>query len=160
MGRSAGGTVRGRDPFTGEVVASAAAGTREDAARAVAAAAAAAPGWAQSLPAERQRIFLAAADILESRRDEVVSWLARETGCTFGFGMFQMGFVPGLFRQAAALAYAPLGQVIPSDHPGTLAMGIRRPVGRRRGDRALERGADPLGALDRGRRSRSGTRSC
>jgi acyl-CoA reductase-like NAD-dependent aldehyde dehydrogenase len=43
--------------------------------------------------------------------------------------MFQMGFVPGLFRQAAALAYAPLGQVIPSDSPGTLAMGIRRPVG-------------------------------
>jgi acyl-CoA reductase-like NAD-dependent aldehyde dehydrogenase len=43
--------------------------------------------------------------------------------------MFQMGFVPGLFRQAAALAYAPLGTVIPSDHPGTVAMGIRRPVG-------------------------------
>jgi acyl-CoA reductase-like NAD-dependent aldehyde dehydrogenase len=43
--------------------------------------------------------------------------------------MFQMGFVPGLFRQAAALAYAPLGQVIPSDSPGTLAMGIRKPVG-------------------------------
>ena len=87
------------------------------------------PAGRQTVPAERQRIFLAAADILESRRDEVVSWLARETGCTFGFGMFQMGFVPGLFRQAAALAYAPLGTVIPSDHPGTLAMGIRRPVG-------------------------------
>jgi acyl-CoA reductase-like NAD-dependent aldehyde dehydrogenase len=43
--------------------------------------------------------------------------------------MFQMGFVPGLLRQAAALAYAPIGQVIPSDHPGTLAMGIRKPVG-------------------------------
>ena len=40
-----------------------------------------------------------------------------------------MGFVPGLFRQAAALAYAPVGQVIPSDHPGELAMGIRKPVG-------------------------------
>ena len=117
------------DPFTGEVVARVAAGTREDAAAAVAAAAGAAPAWAQSLPAERQRIFLAAADILEARREEVVSWLARETGCTFGFGMFQMGFVPGLFRQAAALAYAPLGTVIPSDHPGTLAMGIRKPVG-------------------------------
>jgi acyl-CoA reductase-like NAD-dependent aldehyde dehydrogenase len=117
------------DPFTGETVARAVAGTRADAARAIAAAVTAAPGWAASVPAERQRIFLAAADILESRRDEVVSWLARETGCTFGFAMFQMGFVPGLFRQAAALAYAPLGTVIPSDHPGTLAMGVRRPVG-------------------------------
>jgi acyl-CoA reductase-like NAD-dependent aldehyde dehydrogenase len=40
-----------------------------------------------------------------------------------------MGFVPGLFRQAAAAPYQPIGQVIPSDHPGTLAMGIRKPVG-------------------------------
>jgi acyl-CoA reductase-like NAD-dependent aldehyde dehydrogenase len=124
-----GGAFEDADPFTGETVAHVAAGTRVEAAAAVAAAAAAAPGWAATVPAERQRVFLAAADILERRRDEVVSWLARETGCTFGFGMFQMGFVPGLFRQAAALAYAPLGQVIPSDHPGTLALGIRKPVG-------------------------------
>jgi acyl-CoA reductase-like NAD-dependent aldehyde dehydrogenase len=117
------------DPYTGEVVAHVAAGGRAEAAQAVAAAAAAAPDWAQSLPGERQRIFLAAADILERRRDDVVSWLARETGCTFGFGMFQMGFVPGLLRQTAALPYAPVGQVIPSDHPGELAMGIRNPVG-------------------------------
>ena len=126
---SPGGTFEDSDPFTGETVALAPAGTRAEAAQAVAAAVAAAPGWAETVPAERQRIFLAAADILEGRRDDVVSWLARETGCTFGFGMFQMGFVPGLFRQAAALAYAPLGTVIPSDHPGTVAMGIRRPVG-------------------------------
>jgi acyl-CoA reductase-like NAD-dependent aldehyde dehydrogenase len=124
-----GGSFEDTDPYTGDVVAHVAAGAREEAAQAVAAAAAAAPGWAQSAPSERQRIFLAAADILEGRRDEVVSWLARETGCTFGFGMFQMGFVPGLLRQSAALPYAPLGQVIPSDHPGELAMGIRRPVG-------------------------------
>lgn len=117
------------DPFTGETVARVAAGGREEAAQAVAAAAAAASGWAATSPAERQRVFLAAADALEARRDDVVSWLARETGCTFGFGMFQMGFVPGLLRQSAALAYAPLGQVIPSDHPGTIALGLRRPVG-------------------------------
>ena len=81
------------------------------------------------MPAERQRIFLKAADVLESRLDEVVGLLARETGASFGFGMFQMGFVPNLLRQAAALAYAPAGQIIPSDHPGTLAMGLRKPVG-------------------------------
>jgi acyl-CoA reductase-like NAD-dependent aldehyde dehydrogenase len=126
---NAGGTFEDSDPFTGEVVANAAAGTRAEAAQAVAAAVAASAGWAETVPAERQRTFLAAADILESRRDEVVSWLARETGCTFGFGMFQLGFVPGLFRQAAALAYAPVGTIIPSDHPGTVAMGLRRPVG-------------------------------
>jgi acyl-CoA reductase-like NAD-dependent aldehyde dehydrogenase len=124
-----GRTFEDRDPFTGDVVALVPAGTRADAARAVAAAAEAFPAWSQSVPAERQRIFLRAADVLESRLQEVVGLLARETGCTFGFGMFQMGFVPGLLRQAAAASYAPLGQIIPSDHPGTLAMGLRRPVG-------------------------------
>jgi acyl-CoA reductase-like NAD-dependent aldehyde dehydrogenase len=126
---SAGATFEDRDPFTGDVVANVPAGTREDARRAIEAAARAFPEWSQSVPAQRQAIFLKAADILESRRDEIVGLLARETGCSFGFGMFQMAFVPGLLRQAAAVAYAPLGQIIPSDHPGTLAMGIRRPVG-------------------------------
>src|SRR3989304_117560 len=62
------------------------------------AAAEAFPAWAKTPPAARQRIFLRAADILERRQDEVVSLLARETGCSFGFGMFQMGFVPGPSR--------------------------------------------------------------
>ena len=124
-----GDTFESRDPFTGDVVADVAAGGREDAARAVDAAQAAFPEWSKTPPAMRQGIFLKAADILESRQDEIVSLLARETGCTFGFAMFQTHvFVPGLLRQAAALAYAPLGEVIPSD-TGAFSMGLRRPVG-------------------------------
>jgi len=117
------------DPYTGDVVAQVPAGGADEARRAVEEAAAAFPAWSESLPAQRQAVFLKAADALEGRRDEVVDLLARETGCTFGFAMFQLGFVPGLLRQAAAIAYAPVGTVIPSDHPGTLAMGLRRPVG-------------------------------
>jgi acyl-CoA reductase-like NAD-dependent aldehyde dehydrogenase len=123
-----GRTFENRDPYTDEVVSEVAAGSRQDARSAVEAAAAAFPEWSQTPPAVRQGVLLKAADVLESRQDEVVSMLARETGCTFGFGMFQMHFVPGLFRQAAALAYAPLGEVIPSD-TGAFAMGVRRPVG-------------------------------
>jgi acyl-CoA reductase-like NAD-dependent aldehyde dehydrogenase len=123
-----GATYENLDPFSGEVVANVAAGGAADAERAVESAAAAFPAWSQTPPAERQRIFLKAADILEGRTEEVVSMLARETGSSFGFGMFQCMFVPNLFRQAAALAYAPLGQIIPSD-TGAFAMGMRRPVG-------------------------------
>ena len=124
-----GGTFEIKNPYTEEVIATVAAGTREDARIAIETAAAAFPAWAATPPVARQRIFLAAADELARRRDDVIAMLARETGCTFGFAMFQMGFVPGLFRQAAGLAYHPTGQVIPSDVPGTFAMGIRRPVG-------------------------------
>jgi acyl-CoA reductase-like NAD-dependent aldehyde dehydrogenase len=123
-----GATYEDRDPFTGDVVATAAAGGPADAVAAIEAASAAFEDWRATPPAERQRIFLKAADLLEERRDEVVSMLARETGSTFGFGMFQSFFVPSLFRQAAALPYAPLGQVIPSD-TGAFAMGYRRPAG-------------------------------
>jgi len=124
-----GATFEDRDPYTGDTVATVAAGGAEDARKAIEAAAAAFPAWSATPPAERQRVFLKAADVLESRQDEVVGLLARETGCTFGFGMFQIHFVPGLFRQAAGAAYAPIGQLIPSDTPGRMAMGVRRPVG-------------------------------
>src|SRR5437868_1101345 len=124
-----GATFEDRDPYTGDTVATVAAGGAEDARKAIEAAAAAFPAWSATPPAERQRVFLKAADVLERRQDEVVGLLARETGCTFGFGMFQMHFVPNLLRQAAALPYQPVGQVIPSDNPGTFALGVRRPAG-------------------------------
>jgi acyl-CoA reductase-like NAD-dependent aldehyde dehydrogenase len=121
-------TFEDRDPFSGELVATVAAGTRDDARAAVDAAAAAFPAWSQTPPAERQRIFLKAADVLEGRHDDIASWLTGETGCTFGFAMFQLHFVPGLFRQAAALGYMPRGEIIPSD-TGAFSMGVRRPLG-------------------------------
>jgi acyl-CoA reductase-like NAD-dependent aldehyde dehydrogenase len=123
-----GGTFDVKDPFTGETVATSPAGGADDAARAIDAAQAAFQAWAATPPAVRQGIFLKAADVLESRSDEIVAALARETGATFGFGMFQMHFVPGLFRQAAALPYQPIGTVIPSD-TGAFSMGVRKPVG-------------------------------
>ena len=123
-----GKTFEDSDPFTGDVVANVPAGTREDARRAIAAAAEAFPAWSETPPAARQQIFLKAADILEARGEEVVSWLTRETGATFGMAMFQLQFVPGLFRQAAALPYQSTGEIIPSD-TGAFAMGLRRPVG-------------------------------
>src|SRR6186713_204821 len=83
-----GKTFEDLDPFTGDAVARPAAAGRADAKRAVEAAAEAFPEWSQSPPAERQRIFLNAAQVLEGRHDEIVSWLARETGSTFGFALF------------------------------------------------------------------------
>ncbi|MBN2125701.1 MAG: aldehyde dehydrogenase family protein [Deltaproteobacteria bacterium] len=117
------------NPYTGEVFAHAASGKRADAARAVEAAAQAFPSWSHSLPAERQALFLKAAEILEKKQDEIVTILAEETGCTFGFAMFQAGFTPGLLREAAAQTHQPSGEIIPADLPGALHMAIRQPVG-------------------------------
>ncbi|MEU4420574.1 aldehyde dehydrogenase family protein [Actinoplanes sp. NPDC024001] len=118
-----------RNPWTGDVFARAAAGDADDAAAAVAAAEAAFPAWAQTLPARRQQIMLRAAEALERRRDEVRGLLAAETGCGVQFAAIQLDFCVNLLRQAAALAYEPAGQILPSDLPGTRALAMRRPVG-------------------------------
>ena len=79
-----GETFDDHNPYTGDVFAKVAAGSREDARRAIDAAAEAFPAWASTPPAQRQQVFLKAADILERRRDEVVGVLALETGSGFG----------------------------------------------------------------------------
>jgi aldehyde dehydrogenase (NAD+) len=117
------------NPYTGEVFARVPSGKRADARRAIDAAVAAFPAWSHTLPVERQLLFLKAADILEKKRDEIVAILAEETGCTFGFAMFQSMFTPGLLREAAAQVHQVSGEIIPSDLPGAFHMAIRQPVG-------------------------------
>ena len=117
------------NPYTGGIFARVAAGKRADAALAVAAAAAAFPAWSRALPAERQGLFLKAADILEKKRGEIVAVLAEETGCAYGFAMFQATFTPSLLREAAAQCHQPVGEIIPSDLPGSFHMSLRQPVG-------------------------------
>jgi aldehyde dehydrogenase (NAD+) len=117
------------NPFTGEKMATIPASSREDAKHAVEAAASAFPAWWKTPPGTKQRLFLKAADILERRQMEVVGLLASETGCTFGFGMFQTIHTPNLLRQVAGLPYQPTGEILPADLPGAFYMGIRQPVG-------------------------------
>jgi acyl-CoA reductase-like NAD-dependent aldehyde dehydrogenase len=117
------------NPYTGEVFARVPSGKRGDAKRAIEAAAAAFPAWSNTLPAERQALFLKAADILQRKQNEIVTILAEETGCTFGFAMFQTMFTPGLLREAASQVHNPIGEIIPADLPGAFYMATRQPVG-------------------------------
>src|SRR5258708_7815491 len=129
VGASKGATYTDRNPFTGETMATIPASTREDSKRAVEAAANAFPAWRKTPPGAKQRLFLKAADILERRQMEVVGLLAAETGCTFGFGMFQTIFTPNLLRQVAGLVYQPIGEILPAGLPGAFYMGVRQPGG-------------------------------
>jgi vanillin dehydrogenase len=126
---SSGETFEDLNPYTGEVYAHIPAGTAKDAQLAIEAAQRAFPEWATSPPAMRRGIFLKAADIFEKRQDELVKAMMEEVGGTIGISMFQMFFVPGLFRQAAAAAYDVKGETIPADYPNTFFMAIRQPAG-------------------------------
>ncbi|MFC7528243.1 aldehyde dehydrogenase family protein [Actinoplanes sp. GCM10030250] len=126
---AAGRTFEKRNPWTGDVFARVAAGDADDARAAIDAAEAAFPAWSEASPGQRQRIMLRAAEVLGRRRDEVRGLLAAETGCGVHFAGIQLDFCVTMLRQAAGLAYAPSGQILPSDLDGTRALAMRRPVG-------------------------------
>jgi acyl-CoA reductase-like NAD-dependent aldehyde dehydrogenase len=52
-----------------------------------------------------------------------------ETGSTEGWARFNLMLATGMVREAAALTTQIGGEVIPSDHPGKLALALREPVG-------------------------------
>jgi len=116
-------------PYTGEPVGTAAAASRADARKAVDAAAAAFEEWSQSSPGLRRKILLKASELLLERAPEIAGIVTEETGGVFGWGMFNCDLAAGMLREAAAQAYGLIGEVIPSDVPGKLAMGVRAPAG-------------------------------
>jgi len=124
-----GNTFEDMNPYTGEVYAYLPSAKREDAKRAIEAAQAAFPEWSNSPPSLRRKIFLKAADIMERRQDELVKAMMEEVGGTIGISMFQMFFVPGLYRMAAGAAYDVKGEIIPADHANSFFMAIRQPAG-------------------------------
>lgn len=126
---SSGATFERTDPYTGQAVTVAAAGGREDAARAADAAAEAFPAWAGTPPAERRVILTRAADVLMERAPEIAGIMTEEVGGTFGWGMFNCDLASRMLREAAAQTYSVVGELIPSDVPGALSMGVRQPVG-------------------------------
>ena len=116
-------------PYTGEPVGRAAAAGREDARAAVDAAASAFSEWSTSAPAVRRAVLSKAADLMMERQQEIAGLVTEETGGVFGWGMFNVELAAGMLREAAAQAYNLVGEVIPSDVPGKLAMGVRQPAG-------------------------------
>ncbi len=116
-------------PFTGDAVGTAAAAGREDARAAADAAAQAFGEWSHSTPGTRRTILLKAADLLLERQQDIAQLVTEETGGVFGWGMFNVDLAAGMMREAAAQAYGLVGEVIPSDVPGKLAMGVRQPAG-------------------------------
>jgi acyl-CoA reductase-like NAD-dependent aldehyde dehydrogenase len=66
---------------------------------------------------------------MERRQDELVKAMMEEVGGTVAISMFQMNFVPGLYRMAAGAPYQVKGEIIPADKPNSFFMAIRQPAG-------------------------------
>ena len=123
------GTFDRIDPVTGKVATTAAAAKAADAAAVARAAGAAFPGWAATGPGERRALLNKAADIMDSKADAFIAAMIAETGATGPWAGFNVMLAAGGIREAAAMTTQIGGEVIPSNKPGTLAMGVATPKG-------------------------------
>ena len=124
-----GATFERRNPLDGSVATRAPAASPADAVMAVEAAAEAFRTWSETGPGERRALLLKAADALEAKTPAFIEAVSAETGATGMWGGFNVFLAAGMIREAAALTTQVAGEVIPSDVPGSLAMGVRQPAG-------------------------------
>jgi acyl-CoA reductase-like NAD-dependent aldehyde dehydrogenase len=117
------------DPVTGDVATSAPACGPDDARAACDAAAAAFPAWSAMGPGQRRKLLLKAADVMDSKAGEFARLMTAETGSTGPWGGFNTMLAANILREAASMTTQISGEIIPSDKPGSLAMGIRQPAG-------------------------------
>jgi benzaldehyde dehydrogenase (NAD) len=122
-------TFERRNPLDGTVATRAPAASAADAKMAADAAAEAFRTWSETGPSERRGLLLKAAEKLEAKLPQFVEAVAAETGATGMWAGFNVMLAAGMIREAASLTTQIAGEVIPSDIPGSLAMGVRQPAG-------------------------------
>jgi benzaldehyde dehydrogenase (NAD) len=117
------------NPMTGDVASSATAMKASDVPAIAAKAQEGFAVWSKMGPNARRAVLMKAADALAAKKDEFVAAMMGEIGATAGWAMFNLALAAGMVREAAALTTQISGEVIPSDHEGTIAMALREPVG-------------------------------
>jgi len=117
-----------RDPYTDEILVRIPLASEEDLNEAYKVAAEAQPKWAAMLPGERAALLRRAADIMEARREEIVTWLIRESGSTRLKANVEWDSAHAIMLEAASAPYKVQGRILPSDIPGKENRVYRQPV--------------------------------
>ncbi len=124
-----GATFERRNPLDGSVATTAPAATVQDAIAAVEAAAKAFPSWSATGPSQRRALLTQAAHALEAKALAFIAAMAAETGASAMWAGFNVHLAAGTLLEAASLTTQITGEVIPSDVPGSLSMGLRQAAG-------------------------------
>ncbi len=126
-----GKTFKAINPATGEVLATVAEADREDIERAVKAARQAFHGaWAKVKPAERQRLLLRLADLLDANAAELAELETLNNGMPITMAKPTIGRVTDLLRYYAGWATKIHGETIETSVPGEFfTYTLREPVG-------------------------------
>ncbi len=127
---SSGATFESRNPArTDDVIGQFPAATAEDARKAIAAARQALPNWANTPPPQRGAILEKAAQIIDTRADELAKALTREEGKTYKEALGEVLRARDIFRYYAGEGWRMGGQTFPSNIEGELLYTRREPLG-------------------------------
>ncbi|KAH7376901.1 Aldehyde/histidinol dehydrogenase [Plectosphaerella cucumerina] len=118
------------NPATGANLWEASSVSAVDAVQAVDAAQSAFESWSQTKPAYRKGILLRAADLLLSRKEELLSYQSHETGAGRPFMEVNIRAAVGILQDIAGRLEAALqGSVPVAEEEGTHAMMVKEPYG-------------------------------
>lgn len=126
---AAGGTIPVTEPATGAVIGEAGCAGPEDVSVAATVATEAQPGWAAESIVRRAEFLRRAALLLGEHREEVRTWIVRESGSAQLKAAAEVDGAVELLWQAAAMPTQPLGELLPSADPERTSMAVRTPHG-------------------------------
>lgn len=126
---SSGTIIDSINPTDGSVFARVHMADKSDIELAIASAYKAQKKWAKTTPREKEAVLLRAADIFDSRHDEIQEILMKESGSTLAKCNFEIGVVSDILRVAAGEARRVNGETFVSNDENVFSYSLRRPVG-------------------------------
>jgi succinate-semialdehyde dehydrogenase/glutarate-semialdehyde dehydrogenase len=117
------------DPATGQVIASIADGSVDDAIAAVDAAASAADAWAATAPRERSEILRRAFELMRDRSDELAHLISLENGKALTDARGEVAYAAEFFRWYAEEAVRASGSVMTAPSGANRIIVLQQPVG-------------------------------
>ncbi|PLC53479.1 aldehyde dehydrogenase [Pollutimonas nitritireducens] len=117
------------NPFNGEVLAKIQLANQDDINTAYNAAASVQREWSARLPDERAQVLRRAIEIMDTRADEIRSWITRESGSTHTKAAIELGSARAITVEAATFPNRVEGRILASSVKGQESRVYREPLG-------------------------------
>lgn len=117
------------NPFNGEMLVEIPQANRKDVDTAYYAALTAQRSWAATAPGRKSEILRQAAAVFEDRKEEIISWLIRESGSTRIKATIEWQASRAILLEAAGIPSRVSGLILPSDIPDKESRVYRQPLG-------------------------------
>jgi len=116
-------------PGTGALVHHFSSASIADTDAAIASAQAAYPAWKALAPGKKRDIFLKAAEIMDTRREELTRYMVDETGAAPGWAAFNLNLASEILRDVAGRISSIAGSIPQTAREGVSALVYKEPYG-------------------------------